>query len=84
MTFIIIGEIYHRYEAFNFVMMDCGQYDLRWKSAHMTPEQSYQAAKDLHVKNIFLIHWDVYCLVHHPWDDPIERIIQIHDQTVCI
>ena len=77
-------DIYHRFGCFDLVMMDCGQYDIKWKSTHMTPEQSYQAAKDLHAKNILPIHWGAYRLASHPWDDPIERITEIDDQTVHI
>lgn len=77
-------NIYQHYGAFDLVMMDCGQYDLRWKDTHMNPEQSYQAAKDLHAKNMLPIHWGAYRLANHPWDDPIERLMQVQDETVHI
>lgn len=77
-------DIYQHYGSFDLVMMDCGQYDLKWKETHMNPEQSYQAAKDLHAKNILPIHWGAYRLANHPWDDPIERITYINDKTVHV
>lgn len=77
-------NIYQRYGAFDLVMMDCGQYDLKWESSHMNPEQSYQAAKDLHARMMLPIHWGAYQLANHPWDDPIERIMHIQNKTVQI
>lgn len=40
-------EIGNRYGPFDFVMLECGQYNELWKDIHMMPEQTVQAAIDL-------------------------------------
>ena len=56
--------------------MECGQYDLRWPSVHMTPEQSVDAAKTLGTKRAFPIHWGAFVLARHPWDDSVSRFVR--------
>ncbi len=67
-------EIGEKYGPFDFAMMECGQYDLRWEAVHLLPEQSAQAAIDLQAKLIMPIHWGAFVLALHPWKDPVERV----------
>lgn len=67
-------EIGERYGPFDFAMMECGQYDLRWEAIHMLPEQSVQAALDVRTEWMMPIHWGAFTLAMHSWTDPIERI----------
>ena len=66
-------EIYDKYGSFDLSLLDSGQYDSRWKSTHMMPEESVKAGKILNSKVIMPIHWGAFKLANHPWDDPIER-----------
>ena len=67
-------EIGTRYGPFDFVMLECGQYNERWKDIHMMPEESVQAAIDLRGKVMMPIHWGAFALALHPWTDPITRV----------
>ncbi|MCB0283158.1 MAG: MBL fold metallo-hydrolase [Calditrichaeota bacterium] len=67
-------EIGEKYGPFDFAMMECGQYDLRWENIHMLPEQTAQAAVDLQAKRMMPIHWGAFILALHPWKDPVERV----------
>jgi len=69
--FKTIGE---KYGPFDFAMMECGQYDARWQSIHMMPEETAQAAVDLNTKDFMPIHWGAFVLALHTWKDPIERV----------
>ena len=69
--FKTIGE---KYGPFDFAMMECGQYDLRWENIHMLPEQTVQAAIDVKTKLFMPIHWGTFVLALHPWKDPVERV----------
>jgi L-ascorbate metabolism protein UlaG (beta-lactamase superfamily) len=50
------AEIGRRFGDFDFVALDCGQYDDRWAYIHMTPEEAVQAAQDLGARTLIPAH----------------------------
>lgn len=68
------AEIGRRFDGFDLVSLDSGQYDPRWAYIHMTPEQAVQAAEDLGAKALMPAHVGRFTLAKHPWDEPFERI----------
>lgn len=67
-------EIGDKYGPFDFAMMECGQYNERWKEIHMMPEETAMAGKDIQAKIIMPIHWAAFTLAMHSWTDPVERV----------
>lgn len=67
-------EIGDKYGPFDIALMECGQYNKRWETIHMFPEQSAQGAMELNAKTIMPIHWGAFTLALHSWTDPIERV----------
>lgn len=72
-------EIGQRLGPFDFVMLECGQYNELWKEIHMMPEETVQAAIDLKGKAMMPIHWGSFALAMHPWMDPINRVTAAAD-----
>lgn len=70
------SKIYDKYGNFDLALVDSGQYDTRWKSTHMIPEESVEAGKMLKASLVMPIHWGAYQLANHPWDDPVERFVK--------
>lgn len=68
-------EIGEKYGPFDFAMMECGQYNERWKEIHMMPEETAQAGKDIQANVIMPIHWAAFSLAMHSWTDPVERVL---------
>lgn len=66
-------SIGQKYGPFDFAMLECGQYDERWKNIHMMPEETVKAAQDLNVKLMMPIHWGAFKLSLHDWNDPVKR-----------
>ncbi|WP_416383640.1 MBL fold metallo-hydrolase [Planococcus maritimus] len=66
-------EIGDAYGPFDLALIEGGQYDARWESSHMTPEQSVQAHLDVRGEKMMLVHWAAFTLAFHSWTDPIER-----------
>lgn len=66
-------EIYNKYGKFDLAMLDSGQYDVKWREIHMTPEEAVKAGQILNSKVIMPIHWGTFKLANHAWDDPPER-----------
>jgi len=72
--FSIIGR---RFGGFDLVLLDCGQYDPRWASIHMTPEEAAQAARDLGARAFMPAHVGRFTIANHPWDEPFRRLADV-------
>ncbi len=68
--------IHERYGDFDFVMIDCAQYDMIWHASHMFPEESANACEILGARLAMPIHWGAYSLSTHGWDDPPARFVK--------
>lgn len=74
-------EIGDRFGEFDLAILENGQYDANWKYIHMTPETVLKAAKDLQTKMLFPVHSGKFALANHPWNEPLERISDLHDTS---
>ena len=68
--FKMIGE---KYGPIDLAILDNGQYDKNWKYIHMLPEETVQAAADLHASRLLAFHNSKFALANHAWDDPLKR-----------
>lgn len=68
-------QIGKQYGPFDLTLLECGQYDPRWSTIHMTPEQTIQAHKDLRGKRMIPMHWGAFVLALHDWTEPVERAL---------
>lgn len=68
-----IGE---KYGPFDITLIEGAQYDRRWSSVHMIPEESVRAHVNVNGKNMMLMHWGAFTLAFHGWKDPVERAIE--------
>ncbi len=67
------ADIGRKLGAPDIALLDCGQYNERWKYIHMTPEQAVQAALDMGAKALLPAHAGKFSLAFHSWDDPFRR-----------
>jgi L-ascorbate metabolism protein UlaG (beta-lactamase superfamily) len=75
--FRTIGE---KHGPFDLVMLECGQYDRKWKYIHMMPEETVQACVDLKGRVLLPVHWGKFTLAVHPWSDPVQRALKKADE----
>ena len=68
-----IKKIGDEHGPFDISLIDCGQYNLAWKHSHMFPHQAVAAAIELKSKYFMPIHWGVFTLALHPWDEPVKE-----------
>ena len=47
----------------------------------MFPEQTAQAAADVQARRFMPIHWGMFSLALHPWDEPVCRSIPLVRQS---
>lgn len=64
-------KIGNKYGPFDLVFLENGQYNKNWSSVHMFPNETVQASIDLKAKAIYPIHWGMFELALHKWDEPI-------------
>ena len=69
-----IGDLYG---PFDMAYMETGQYNERWAESHMLPHEGIKAFKDLRAKRYFPIHWAMFDLSLHTWDEPIKEITKL-------
>lgn len=69
-----IGE---RLGPFDLAFVESGQYNPLWREVHNLPEDAVQAALDLRAEKMAPIHWGMFELAMHDWDEPIRRTQQI-------
>jgi L-ascorbate metabolism protein UlaG (beta-lactamase superfamily) len=67
-------EIGSKYGPFDLTLMECGQYDKRWSTIHMMPEETVQAHLDVGGQLLIPVHWGAFTLAYHAWTDPVERV----------
>ena len=68
------AELGKRFGSVDLALLDCGQYNERWRYIHMTPEETAQAAENLGARHLLPAHVGKFALAYHPWDEPFKRI----------
>jgi L-ascorbate metabolism protein UlaG (beta-lactamase superfamily) len=76
------ADIGNRFGTIDFALLENGQYNNAWKYIHMQPEETLQAAKDLHATNVIPVHNSKFALSRHSWDEPLRRITQANDKAL--
>jgi len=69
-------EIGNQYGPFDLALMECGQYNPKWKESHMFPDETVSAVIDSQAKKFIPIHWAGFALSFHPWQEPVEKASQ--------
>jgi L-ascorbate metabolism protein UlaG (beta-lactamase superfamily) len=72
------GQIH---DSLDLAIMECGQYDRRWKDIHMTPEESVEVAQLMKAKAAMPVHSGKFRIANHTWDDPFIRFKAAVEKT---
>ena len=79
----IFSEIYRRFGKTDVMLADSAQYDMGWAETHMFPEQAVQAAADAHAEWLIPVHWGVFSISNHAWNEPPRRVAEAaRDQRI--
>ena len=73
--FKVIGD---KYGPFDMAFMESGQDKEAWKEIHMLPDDWAKASADLQAKAYMPLHWGLFTLSLHPWNEPIDRLYLEH------
>jgi L-ascorbate metabolism protein UlaG (beta-lactamase superfamily) len=76
------AEIGAAYGPFDLTMLEIGAFNEMWKQIHMGPDGAARAFKDMggatgRAGLLMPIHWGLFDLALHAWDQPIRRLDEI-------
>ncbi len=71
----IFEEVYKKLGPVDLMLGETGQYNKAWAQTHMFPDQTVQAAVDVHAKWYIPVHWGAFVLSTHAWDDPVIKAL---------
>ncbi len=74
-------EIGDRFGPIDLALLEIGAWDPLWNDIHLGPDQALQAAQDLRAGAMMPIHWGLFNLAFHAWDQPAERLTEIAEAT---
>ena len=69
-----LKEIGAAWGPFDVAYIDSGQYNEMWAGAHLLPKYFAQAFHDLRAKLYFPIHWAMFNISVHSWQEPAEKL----------
>jgi L-ascorbate metabolism protein UlaG (beta-lactamase superfamily) len=73
-------EIGERFGPFDLTMLEIGASDPLWRDIHMGPEGAVRSFRALGGHGLLMpIHWGLFDLALHPWQQPIETITVVED-----
>ena len=70
-------QIGQRFPKIDLALVENGQYNANWRDNHMHPEETAQAAADLHAHRFMPIHWGMFSLAMHPWSESVRRSLPL-------
>ena len=79
------AEIGNKFGPFDLAILEQGQYDENWNLIHMMPNQVFKVAAELQTNQILPVHHSKFALANHPWDEPLNKIVENHtDSTISV
>jgi L-ascorbate metabolism protein UlaG (beta-lactamase superfamily) len=73
-------EIGESFGPFDLTMLEIGASDPLWQDIHMGPEGAVRSFRALGNHGLLMpIHWGLFDLALHPWQQPIETIFAVED-----
>ena len=69
------SEIANGYGPFDLTMLEIGAFDPLWSDIHMGPDGAIRTFRAMGNNGLLMpIHWGLFSLALHPWQQPIERM----------
>lgn len=72
------AKIGKQFGPIDVAIIENGQYDKAWHYIHMLPEETLQAAHDLHAKSIVPVHNSKFALAKHTWNEPLNELNRLN------
>jgi L-ascorbate metabolism protein UlaG (beta-lactamase superfamily) len=75
------AEIAAQYDGFDLTMLGIGAYHPLWGDIHLGPDHTAEAFVAMGARGLLMpIHWGLFNLALHDWDQPVERIVALAEK----
>lgn len=68
-------EIGDKYGPFDLAAIEMDGWNPGWPNTHLFPEEAVKVAKELRAEKMLPIHWAVFDLALHPWNESINSVM---------
>ena len=72
-----ISSIRERLGPFDLVMLEVGAFHPSWGDMHLGPQNSLKAYTLLGGGTFLPVHWGMFSLAMHAWDQPAETLVRL-------
>ena len=69
-----LKDIGEKYGPFDLAFVEIDGWNKGWPLTHLFPDQVIQLSQDIGSQLLFPIHWGVFDLALHPWDESIKMV----------
>lgn len=76
----LFKEYGEKYGPFDFAALEIDAWNEGWPNTHLFLKEAIQAIKDLKANYFLPIHWGVFDLAKHKWDESINIIMELSDK----
>lgn len=66
-----------KYGPFDLAFIEIDAWNEGWPGMHLFPHQAVQTARDIGAKEMIAVHWGVFNLGQHPWNESIEKVSRL-------
>lgn len=70
-------EIGEKYGPFDLACIEIDGWNDGWPNTHLFPEEAISVYKDVQAQLMLPIHWGVFDLALHPWNESIQKIYEL-------
>lgn len=67
-------QIGKQYGPFDLACVEIDGWNAGWPNTHLFPEEVISVCKDINAKKLLPVHWGVFDLALHPWNESIEKV----------
>jgi L-ascorbate metabolism protein UlaG (beta-lactamase superfamily) len=71
-----LKDIGEKYGPFDMAFVEIDGWNKGWPLTHLFPDQAVQLCQDIDTQVMFPIHWGVFDLALHPWDESIKMVAE--------
>jgi L-ascorbate metabolism protein UlaG (beta-lactamase superfamily) len=75
------AQIGRQHGPFDLTMLEIGAWHPNWGSIHLGTGNALKALHDLGGRHLLPIHWGVFNLSLHAWDEPITTLTELAPST---
>jgi L-ascorbate metabolism protein UlaG (beta-lactamase superfamily) len=77
----LFTEIGQRFPDIDLAIIENGQYNTKWHSIHLLPDELVRAAREINAKRLFTVHNSKFSIHSpHSWYEPLEKISRASEE----